>query len=1129
MNHFRLLIALGIFIMFSSNSYATHIVGGDLTYTCLGFGDYEVTLTVRRDCENGVEPFDSIAHVGIYDGFGNLLPFFGTGGMIQMTDPTITTINTELDGGCAFIGDPVCVTEAVYKGVVNLPVRNTGYWFVYQRCCRNVTLDNIVEPLLTGSTYSIRLLENTMVECNSSPTFNNWPDVYICTDQTLTFDMSATDAEGDSLVYSLCAPQDGASFDFPQPAPPSGPPFDLVEYKPPFSFEDPFPATVPLSIDPQTGVISSVPNTIGQWLVGVCVKEYRNGELVTTVIRDFEYNTRICTEGPMASFDIPNPFCDGLEVQATNTSTGADSYVWGVNPSDGVTFNSTDESPTFNFPSDGQYTITLEAFRDVDDCSDVVIEEVGIYNSELMASFTSSVNSCTNDSTLLQLTSTSVDPTYDIATYEWNISGGGFNTTVMGESVSVTVPTIDDLEVTLTVTSENGCDESITQIVDADPLDFELIADPMMVCAGDTVAILVNPNCDITYTIEPLDYVIFDNPADPCIISIAPLENITYTVTATDGICTSTMMLAADVIDKADLTIVGDTATCDGIINLSVEGGLPGNQFEWSTDPNFTNIIGDMSENLQYEMQENEETIYVQVKEGTGCSNIASQVIIDNSLDLSYPTEFTACTDSQEEIVIINNNDGQDVTYVFEDNAIIVSTTDSSVIISTLDAGLETTINFTATNQFGCTFMGSIDIDAEEKPDVAFTSMITCGSFEVCFTNTTNPLTGEFMWDFGDETTTEDTSTENNPCYTYPGPGSYEVTLSIAEGNCEGEGVTDSIEVGEIPEIEIINEDEFLCQGDSVTVEAVTNGDPDQVVWTNGDGEVLQEGGLTIVIVGNSSFDLIVTLTDEFGCEASDMINIDVYEFDLSIDGPEISCVDEEVMLTLTNNSPGDNFTYDWEPSDCILSGEGTTEVIVSASTTKDITVTVTNEDNGCSETETFTLNISEINKSVVVDDPNPFQCQEIELTVEPNNDDCEYEWATGETSVSITDTILATTTYTVTITDGNGCTLESSLTVEPQLPQCDETDVYLPNAFSPNSDGVNDRFIVRSNFVKTMDLRVYDRWGEEIFVSTDINDGWDGTYKGALLSPNVYAYCLIATCSNGAEYKKVGNVTLIQ
>jgi len=86
-----------------------------------------------------------------------------------------------------------------------------------------------------------------------------------------------------------------------------------------------------------------------------------------------------------------------------------------------------------------------------------------------------------------------------------------------------------------------------------------------------------------------------------------------------------------------------------------------------------------------------------------------------------------------------------------------------------------------------------------------------------------------------------------------------------------------------------------------------------------------------------------------------------------------------------------------------------------------------------------------------------------------------------------------------------------------------------LPTAFTPNGDGRNDVLKVESNFVKSMDLQVYDRWGEQVFISNRIEDGWDGSYEGKELAPDVYSYCINATCSNGSNYTKIGNVTLIR
>lgn len=1124
---FTLLLAF-FFISSFTSLKATHIVGGDITYKCLGWSNYEITLTVRRDCEFGEEPFDNTAHVGIYDGYTNLLPWFGTGGMIMMQNPVITTINTDLDQGCAFIGEPVCVTQAVYKGIINLPKRASGFQFAYQRCCRNASLNNIVDPLNTGSTYWIKLPEESMGEqCNSAPTFNQWPDVYICTNQTLNFDLSATDPDGDSLVYKLCNPYLGATFAIPQPVPPSNPPYTNLQYLPPFSFLDPM-GGVPLTIDPNTGVLNAVPNSVGQWLVGVCVEEYVNGVLRTTVRRDFEYNTRVCTEGPMASFDLPNPFCDGLTFTPVNTSTDADSYVWTIEPSAGVTFNATDVNPTFTVPSNGVYKISLEAFRDVDGCSTIFFDDYGIYDSKLIADFTGTIESCATDSTIVSFISTSMDPDFDITMWDWTFTAPGFSTTATGETVTVTLPLVDNVSVTLIATSENGCTASVTENFDADPLDLELIASPMSLCAGDTLNILLNPNCDLTYSITPLDFVIFDDPTDPCVISINPTATTTYIVTATNGICTASAEFTANVIDKADLSIVGDSIVCNGIADLSVLGGLSGNAFEWSTDIEFTNIVGDMSDMLSYTITLEFEIIYVRVKDGTGCSNIASFNIYDKALDYSYPNEFDICTDTDTEIVVTNNDPNQTITVVWGDNPAIVSTTDSSVIVNTSNPDLNTTITFTITNEFGCSEDASISLTSTPKPVLDFTFEVTCGTLEMCFTNGTMPLEGDFIWDFGDLTTTDDTSTELNPCYTYPSAGTYMVTLTVDGGSCDGITITKEVAVPLIPSINIVNDDEFLCFGQKVVLNAETNVVDGQIVWSDGSGANIGEG-LSITVMGMSTMDFTVTVTDKNGCTASDVVNVEVYIFDLSVDVPEIACVGEEVTVTLTNNSPGDNFTYDWEPNGNIAQGEGTTTVIISANETTDFSVNVTNNTNGCDSTINFTLNISVINKTLSADPPNPYQCKEVTISVDGAADNCTYLWDTGETTSSILDTILQNTTYTVTITDENGCTDVQSISVPVILPNCDESDVFLPNAFTPNGDNINDIFIVRSNFVKTMELVVFNRWGEEIFKTIDVNTGWDGTYKGEKLAPDVYAYCLLATCSNGENYKKLGNVTLLK
>lgn len=362
------LCLLGLAFAAPSSIWATHIVGGDLTYRCIGNDRYEVTLMVYRDCNFGNPEaiFDDPASIGIFDSEGNLQIHLGspenlgTLGQILVKFNPDDTIRVQSD--CFMDGDEgVCVHRTVYKDTVRLPFLKGGYQLVYQRCCRNETLTNINQPLETGASFVATVSEEALMSCNSAPVFREWPPIFICVDQQLSYDHSATDADGDSLVYSLCNPFMGASKAFPIPQPPSKPPYPLVEYNDPYNLENLLGGTA-LEID-QSGRLTAVPNTIGQFLVGVCVEEYRNGNLIGTTRRDFEYNVLDCSELVITGFVVDTSLvcADVVEVQITDNSIGTtDESIWSyrVTSDNGLDITLDGPNPTFNV--DGSQELTIE-------------------------------------------------------------------------------------------------------------------------------------------------------------------------------------------------------------------------------------------------------------------------------------------------------------------------------------------------------------------------------------------------------------------------------------------------------------------------------------------------------------------------------------------------------------------------------------------------------------------------------------------------------------------------------------------------------------------------------------------------------------------------------------------------
>ncbi|MCB0409335.1 MAG: gliding motility-associated C-terminal domain-containing protein, partial [Flavobacteriales bacterium] len=117
------------------------------------------------------------------------------------------------------------------------------------------------------------------------------------------------------------------------------------------------------------------------------------------------------------------------------------------------------------------------------------------------------------------------------------------------------------------------------------------------------------------------------------------------------------------------------------------------------------------------------------------------------------------------------------------------------------------------------------------------------------------------------------------------------------------------------------------------------------------------------------------------------------------------------------------------------------------------------------------------------------------------------------------------TITYTVIVSDPNGCTATDDITVFVEY----ENVIFVPNIFSPNGDGQNDILFVRGKGVQELKFFIYDRWGEKVFETTDLDIGWDGTFRGKEMNKAVFVYYLEATFIDGEEVKQKGDITLVK
>ncbi len=280
---------------------AKHIVGGEITYKYVSTEGVNVklafTMRIYRDCAGGGVGFDGNAPIG------NFIKNGGRYGQV-ISVPIKQVRKIDAPSYKCLIPPNVCVEEGLYEWEAEFSNQNEGYVVEYQRCCRNETITNVYQPGELGATYSVEITKLSLQSGNSSPVFNTFPPTIICLEKYLDFDHAATDAEGDQIVYKFCLPSGGGGKSMTSgiacnsatPNPPCYPPggFDVQFKVPTYTVNAPLGGNPIISIDPNTGKITGKPLVQGQFVVGVCAEEYRNGKLLSVLQRDFQFNVAPC-------------------------------------------------------------------------------------------------------------------------------------------------------------------------------------------------------------------------------------------------------------------------------------------------------------------------------------------------------------------------------------------------------------------------------------------------------------------------------------------------------------------------------------------------------------------------------------------------------------------------------------------------------------------------------------------------------------------------------------------------------------------------------------------------------------------------------------------------------------------
>ena len=459
-------LCMVIAMFWSTSAQAGHIIGGEMFHDDLGGGQYRITLKLYREC-SGIG-FDDPAPIGVYTGTGTFIQ------AVYVDFPGGSPVPVDLDDPCLSLPPNLCLETTSYSVVLDLPPTADGYIVSYQRCCRTPIINNLLNPDDLGITV-LTQIPGSAVGANSAPRFSELPPVAVCLNEPLVFDHSATDPDGDELVYELCTPFNGGTPDSPSPTPSqlTAPPYDPIPWAAGYSGAYPIDSDPAISIDASTGQLTLTPTLLGFFVVGVCVSEYRGGELLGTTRRDFLFSVVACNASVVSSIAPQAQPCTGLTATFNNNSNGAQTYAWDFGDASTDLDVSTALTPTWTYAAPGEYTVTLIANPGTV-CADTSIQRYRMY--EAPVPFFSTPDPLCGPSQVDLVARGIFDP---LATISWHLGTGAQPATAQGMDVSATFGTGGSQLVTLTV-EQNGCTGVFAApvVVNPEPEAFFLVDPP---------------------------------------------------------------------------------------------------------------------------------------------------------------------------------------------------------------------------------------------------------------------------------------------------------------------------------------------------------------------------------------------------------------------------------------------------------------------------------------------------------------------------------------------------------------------------------------------------------------------------------------------------------------------------
>jgi gliding motility-associated-like protein len=823
-----------------------------------------------------------------------------------------------------------------------------------------------------------------------------------------------------------------------------------------------------------------------------------------------------------------------IDSSLTNAAYGAISYQWDFG--DGTT--STQQAPVHSYAALGTYNATLTVINGP--CSYQIAKPVILINEP--ADFTISKNPiCKSQG--FTLSATTSGPA-NVKDYTWTIGSNTINDTT--RSLDYSLPAYGNYDVTLLLEDINGCTSSktITNFITVSGPRANFSPIGLGACVNNQIGFndlstlatapitqwtwSFGDGMQQTYTAPPFSHTYSQPGSYSVTLMIKDNANCADTITVTNSV----------LITRPVAAFRADSFYCPSaqlqFVDTSAGSGLT---YNWDFGDGGSSTLQNPTHS--YAPGDNSYTVELKITDLVGCEDSITKV---NSVNIRSPKPAFDIVDSAGiclPLITSFTFKGADYKTFYWDFG--DGTTSTAQNPSHFYNSYGTfTPKLYLIGPGGCidstqSTVHSYDPSANSK--IVFSPTTACNSLTVNF-NVTTPPGFKYKFYFGDGAI--DSSQQSTLTHFYASPGNYTPYAILTDKFGCDEGVSGGT-VNVFGALPIFDKDKkaFCDNGEVFFINYTLNNDPIiSSVWDFDDGSSSTDHDPSHIFNTPGTYIVKLIVTTQNQCVSSSSDTIRVYKTpDLSIAGKDTICINSRETFSGVLTLPDSTIKWMWTLGNGSTSQIQNPGVSYSATGNYNLQLIATNK-LGCADTAAHQVNVVSLPTATPVSNPiTIISGASGQLNMNYTGRVVSYDWTpiqhldcTGCPQPIANPQF--TTDYHVNIQDRYGCKNSGSVTVKVI---CNGQNFFIPNTFSPNGDGINDRFYLRgTGLFRIKSLLIFNRWGEVVFENREfpVNDalaGWDGIYKGKKAKADIYVYQIEIICSNGETIKYSGNIALIQ